>query len=109
MTSLCVAPELQVAPGLPEMLLWKSATLVGFFLLHYAPLYRKHLQRLVSSWQSGKLHVSMDAQQFRSDPKACQVWAPQWIAYVRCIYETKSLLKMRVDVARCICTDGAKV
>ena len=68
MTSLCVAPELQVAPGLPEMLLWKSATLVGFFLLHYAPLYRKHLQKLVSSWQSGKLHVSMDAQQFRSDP-----------------------------------------
>ena len=56
-----------MAPGLPEMLLWKSATLVGFFLLHYAPLYKKHLQKLVASWQSGKLHVSTDAQQFRSD------------------------------------------
>ncbi|CAL5218387.1 g58 [Coccomyxa viridis] len=55
----------QVAPGLPEMLLWKSATLVGFFLLHYAPLYKKHLQKLVAGWQSGKLHVSTDAQQFR--------------------------------------------
>ena len=59
--------ELQVVPGLPEMLLWKSATLVGFFLLHYAPLYKKHLQKLVASWQLGKLHVSMDGRHFRSD------------------------------------------
>ena len=43
---------------------------MGFFLLHYAPLYKKHLHKLVSSWQSGKLHISMDAQCFRSDPKA---------------------------------------
>lgn len=58
--------KVQVVPGLPEMLLWKSATLVGFFLLHYATLYKKHLQKLVASWQSGKLHISMDGRQFRS-------------------------------------------
>ena len=57
---------IQVAPGLPEILLWKSATVVGFFLLHYAHLYKKHLQRLVSAWQSQKLHVCMDPRQFRS-------------------------------------------
>ena len=66
-----------MAPGLPEMLLWKSATVVGFFLLHYAHLYKKHLQRLVSAWQSQKLHVSMDPRQFRSAFDAlslCSAW-----------------------------------
>ncbi|CAK0737375.1 hypothetical protein CVIRNUC_000902 [Coccomyxa viridis] len=55
----------EVAPGLPELLLWKSATVVGFFLLHYAHLYKSHLQRLVAAWQSGRLHVAMDGHGFR--------------------------------------------
>ena len=55
----------QVAPGLPELLLWRSASVAGFFLLHYAALYKKHLARLVSAWQAGKLHVALDSQRFR--------------------------------------------
>jgi hypothetical protein len=55
----------QVAPGLPELLLWRSATVSGFFLLHYAALYRKHLQKLVAAWRSGKLHVALDSGKFR--------------------------------------------
>lgn len=58
----------EVAPGLPELLLWKSATVVGFFLLHYAPMYKKHLARLVDLWQSGRLHISIDARSFRCAP-----------------------------------------
>ena len=43
--------------------------MVGFFLLHYAHLYKSHLHRLVAAWQSGRLHVSMDGHDFR-----CASW-----------------------------------
>ena len=67
-------PAMQVAPGLPELLLWRSATISGFFLLQYASLYRQHLQKLISAWQAGKLHVALDSHKFRY---ACfyQLWA----------------------------------
>ncbi len=55
----------QVAPGLPELLLWRSASVAGFFLLHYAAQYKKHLARLVGAWQAGKLHVALDSHDFR--------------------------------------------
>merc|ERR1712091_621933 len=35
-----------VVKGLPERLLWKSATVEGFFLLHYVRRFRRHLDRL---------------------------------------------------------------
>ena len=67
---LCEGPRpsccaCQVAPGLPELLLWRSATISGFFLLQYASLYRQHLRRLVSAWRAGKLHVALDSHGFR--------------------------------------------
>lgn len=37
----------------------------GFFLLHYMHLYRKHLQRLVGAWRSGRLHVALDPTPFK--------------------------------------------
>ena len=55
----------QVAPGLPELLLWRGASVAGFFLLHYAAQYRQHLQKLVAAWQAGRLHVALDSQRFR--------------------------------------------
>jgi hypothetical protein len=72
----------QVAPGLPELLLWRSATVVGFFLLHYTQHYKAHLRRLVSAWQSGKLHVAMDPSSYKcarltvsgSSPFECRAW-----------------------------------
>ncbi len=62
----------QVAPGLPELLLWRSATISGFFLLQYATLYRQHLKKLVGAWQAGKLHVALDSHSFRW---ACPCWS----------------------------------
>jgi len=40
----------------------------GFFLLHYAHLYRRHLQRLVAAWRAGRLHVALDPAPFRCAP-----------------------------------------
>lgn len=61
----CMENVIQMAPGLPELLLWRSASVAGFFLLHYASHYKTHLQRLVSAWQAGKLHVAMDPTTFK--------------------------------------------
>jgi NADPH-dependent curcumin reductase CurA len=43
--------------GLPEKLLWKSGTCVGFFLPHYAKHFRRHLTRLYALHKSGQLKV----------------------------------------------------
>lgn len=51
--------------GVPEMLLAKSASLNGFFLIHYAPLFRKHLSQLTRAMMQGKLKVNMDTTVFR--------------------------------------------
>ncbi len=40
----------------------------GYFLLHYAHLYRRHLQRLVAAWRAGRLHVALDPAPFRCAP-----------------------------------------
>ena len=45
--------------GLAEKLLWKSATLHGFFLLHYAPLWHRHLRKLCALLDSGALRVQV--------------------------------------------------
>ena len=47
-----------VVTGLPEKLLWKSATVCGFFLNHYTALWKRHLARLTEIWEAGKLQVS---------------------------------------------------
>ncbi|EFN55092.1 hypothetical protein CHLNCDRAFT_134990 [Chlorella variabilis] len=51
-------------PGLAEKLLWKSATLQGFFLLHYASHWRRHLKKLAGLFQGGQLRVQMDPKRF---------------------------------------------
>jgi hypothetical protein len=51
--------------GLPEMLLWKSASVTGFFLLNHTSKYRAHLQSLMRAQLSGKLHVALDPTLFR--------------------------------------------
>ncbi|KAL4437515.1 hypothetical protein ABPG77_003496 [Micractinium sp. CCAP 211/92] len=51
-------------PGIAEKLLWKSATLQGFFLLHYARDWGRHLARLAGLVAAGKLRVEMDPRRF---------------------------------------------
>ena len=46
--------------GLAEKLLWKSASVRGFFLLRYAPLWRLHLAALVALVGARRLHVALD-------------------------------------------------
>jgi hypothetical protein len=45
--------------GLAEKLLWKSGSLHGFFLLHYASEWRRHLKKLAGLWQAGQLRVQV--------------------------------------------------
>jgi NADPH-dependent curcumin reductase CurA len=45
--------------GIAEKLLWKSASLRGFFLLHHAAEWRRHLQKLAAMLQAGKLRVQV--------------------------------------------------
>jgi NADPH-dependent curcumin reductase CurA/NADP-dependent 3-hydroxy acid dehydrogenase YdfG len=46
--------------GLPEKLLVKSASLLGFFLPMYAVHFKRHLDQLLDAVESGKLHVELD-------------------------------------------------
>ncbi len=50
--------------GLCEKLLWKSASVCGFFLLAYANLYRPHLARLAALLQQGRLVAAVDGRRF---------------------------------------------
>lgn len=50
----------QVHAGIPERLLSKSASCIGFFLLHYSKYFKRHLSMLIESWQNKKLHVALD-------------------------------------------------
>jgi len=50
--------------GVNEKLLWKSGSVEGFFLLHHAKRFSRHLQNLVSLYQSGQLKVAMDPTNF---------------------------------------------
>lgn len=52
--------EQSVHPAICEKLLWKSQTLVGFFLIHYANKWREALQRLYNLYNEGKLQVAVD-------------------------------------------------
>jgi hypothetical protein len=54
-----------VSKGLPEMLLYKSASMSGFFLPDHAKHYKRHLQQLTDAMLQGKLRVNMDTQEFR--------------------------------------------
>jgi NADPH:quinone reductase-like Zn-dependent oxidoreductase/short-subunit dehydrogenase involved in D-alanine esterification of teichoic acids len=50
--------------GLPEKLLVKSASLLGFFLPMYAVHFKWHLAQLSDAFESGKLHVELDPSRF---------------------------------------------
>lgn len=51
-------------PGITEKLLWKSATLQGFFLLHFARDWGRHLKKLAALLAAGQLRVEMDPKRF---------------------------------------------
>ena len=51
-------------PGLPEKLLWKSASLRGFFLPQYAAHFKRHLQGLFRLMQKGQLRGEIDPTPF---------------------------------------------
>ena len=54
--------------GVPEKLLYKSASLTGFFVIHYAHLFKKHLAQLTRLMMQGQLKVNMDSAVFRWVP-----------------------------------------
>ncbi|KAG0624469.1 hypothetical protein M758_3G250400 [Ceratodon purpureus] len=51
-------------PGLCEQLLWKSQTISGFFLVHYAKMYQEHIGKLYNLYSSGKLKILIDPKKF---------------------------------------------
>lgn len=50
--------------GLPEKLLARNATVVGFFLPVYTHLIKDHLARLTRDYTDGKLRIVMDERRF---------------------------------------------
>ena len=50
--------------GVNELLLFKSATVQGFFLLHYARHFKRHLNKLSHLSRTGQLKVALDSQEF---------------------------------------------
>ena len=50
--------------GVPERLLAKSASVRGFFLLHYTRKFREHLRRLGEAYVKGDLRVTIDSASF---------------------------------------------
>lgn len=56
--------EPSVYRGLCEKLLWKSQTLVGFFLNHHVSKWRPTVQRLYDLYNEGKLQVAVDPSTF---------------------------------------------
>jgi NADPH:quinone reductase-like Zn-dependent oxidoreductase len=48
-------------PTVPDVLLWKGASCVGFFLPMHAHHFRRHLAQLVAMLDAGRLQVALDA------------------------------------------------
>jgi len=46
--------------GINEMLLFKSASVEGFFLLHFARKFKQHLRKLTHLSRSGQLKIALD-------------------------------------------------
>ncbi|KAI5073037.1 hypothetical protein GOP47_0011050 [Adiantum capillus-veneris] len=57
--------ERSVYHGLCEKLLWKSQTLVGFFLNHHVNKWHPAVQRLYKLYNDGKLKVAVDPTAFK--------------------------------------------
>ena len=51
-------------PPVPDVLLWKGASCVGFFLPMHAHHFRRHLAALVAMLDAGRLQVAVDASRF---------------------------------------------
>ena len=56
--------EPSVLRGVPERLLAKNQSLIGFFLLNYAKHFQKHFNMLYELWRDSKLHVALDPKPF---------------------------------------------
>ena len=54
-----------VYKGLPEKLLWKSASVRGFFLPQHARHFRRHLAGLFELVRSGKMRIEIDPTSFK--------------------------------------------
>ena len=52
--------------GVNEMLLFKGASVQGFFLPQYARLFPYHMRKLFAMLKAGQLHVAIDATPFVS-------------------------------------------
>lgn len=50
--------------GLPERLLTKNQSMIGFFLLNYASHFQRHFDMLQKLYQQGELKVSIDSKAF---------------------------------------------
>lgn len=53
-----------VLRGVPERLLAKNQSLIGFFLLNYAKHFQEHFNILYNLWRDSKLHVALDPKAF---------------------------------------------
>ncbi|EFJ16715.1 hypothetical protein SELMODRAFT_179322 [Selaginella moellendorffii] len=58
-------------PGLCEKLLWKSQTIVGFYLMHHNKLWKEHVAKLHSLHSRGKLKIAVDPTPFTGLSSAC--------------------------------------
>lgn len=56
--------ERSVHPGLCEKLLWKSQSVVGFFLNHHVSKWRASLEKLYGLYDKGKLQIAVDPTPF---------------------------------------------
>lgn len=50
--------------GVNEQLLWKSASVEGFFLLHYLAKFKPHLNKLTTLLRQGRIQVALDPTPF---------------------------------------------
>jgi len=53
-----------VLQGIPEKLLAKNQSLIGFFLMNHARHFKRHFTKLISLCKQNKLHVALDTEAF---------------------------------------------
>ena len=64
-----------VYKGLPEKLLWKGASVRGFFLPQHARHFRRHLAGLFELVRSGKMRIEIDPTPFKGLDSVCRAVA----------------------------------
>ena len=58
--SATAAPPVSSSLALPELLLWRGASVAGFFLLHHARRFAPALARLARLAAEGRLSITLD-------------------------------------------------